>query len=125
MSFSDLRSAQAEQVEDSALAEFKAKRSRELMIKHTREMTARQEAEVSAKAKANVEKNAEKEKQIQKDLDARVRVRILSGNSATEADVTRLFNKVRDELILEDSRKAQNDLEAMRQRQFQRQLRKL
>jgi hypothetical protein len=125
MSISDLRSAHAEQVDDDALAEFKAKRSRDLMVRLTREMKARQESVASANAKADAEKNVAKEKQIQKGLDARVRFRILSGNSATEADVTRLFDKVRDELILEDSRKAQNDLENLKQRQFQRQLRKL
>ena len=125
MIFSDLQSAQGTLVEDRALAEFRAKRTRDLMVKHNREMKARQDAEAAAKVKADNERKAAKEKQIQIDVDGRVRARILSGNSATEADVTRLFTKVRDEIILEDSRKAENDLEAIKQRQLQRQLRKL
>ena len=125
MSFSDLRSAEIDQVEDSALAEFKAKRSRDLMVRHNREMKARQEAKELVRVTANAKNKTEKENQIQKHLDARVRVRIMSGNSATEADVIRLFNQVRDEIILEDSRKAQHELEAMKRSQLQRQLRKL
>jgi hypothetical protein len=123
MSFSDLRSVEVAQTADRELDELRAKRSRDLMVRHNREMKARQEAEATAKAQRDAAQKAAKEKKVQADLDARVRARILSGNSATEADVKRLYDKVRDEIILEDGRKAGSELEIVRRRQLRRALR--
>ncbi len=114
MGFSSLIAAEAADDERSAVEEFKRERLRKMMVIKNRERKEREAAEAEAKAKAEAEKKAKKEAQTKKNLETRVRSRILYSPSATEADVTRLFDKVRDEIILEDARKAENENQAAR-----------
>lgn len=117
MNFGSLESAQATATAQRDEDEFKAKRKRALMVGHNREMKARQEAEADAKTKIAACKQLKKDQAIQKNLEIRVRRRILSSPSATLADVTRLFDRTRDEIIAEDGRNAEKQIESARRSQ--------
>ena len=119
-SYNSLQAAETADAERREYDEFRAKRRRELMVKHNRERQEREAAQAEIKAKADAANKAKKAQAVQKDLEARVRARILSSPSATEADVKRLFDKTRDEIILEDGRREEQRKQLARHRALKR-----
>jgi hypothetical protein len=117
MNFGSLESAQATAAAQRDEDEFKAKRVRALMVGHNREMKARKDAEADAKVKIAASKQLKKDAAIQKNLEIRVRQRILSSPAATLADVSRLFDKTRDEILAEDGPKAEKQVQEARRSQ--------